>query len=62
MISLQINKRDPWQFTYEDYTGRDIAYRSQVQVETDYGMRYVGHVMTNMRYWGTISIDEIEIY
>lgn len=62
MVSLLINNKDPWQMVYEEYTGRDIAYRSEVVVDTEYGMRYIGHVVKNPKYWGTISVEELEIY
>ena len=50
MVSLLINNKDPWQMTYEDYTGRDIAYRKGVMVDTEYGTRYIGHVVKNPKY------------
>jgi hypothetical protein len=50
MVSLLINKKDPWQFEYENYTGREVAYRQEVVVDTEYGSRYIGHIVKSPKY------------
>ena len=52
MVSLCINQYDQWQFTYDNMTGYDVAYRKgqEIELEEDNGSRYVGHIAKHPKF------------